>query len=84
MWRCWIGFNASHSMGAILFGLMYGFLAIFHSPLLFQSGYLLVVGLAMLSGFVALSKAYWFSVPFTGVGIAWASYVASVALSRIW
>ena len=27
MWRAWIGFNASHSMGAILFGLVYGFLA---------------------------------------------------------
>src|SRR5499433_1496467 len=27
MWRCWMGFNASHSMGLILFGLVFGFLA---------------------------------------------------------
>src|SRR5215813_13408539 len=27
MWRCWVGFNASHSMGLILFGLVFGFLA---------------------------------------------------------
>src|SRR4051812_45946150 len=37
MWKAWIGFNASHSMGAILFGLVYGYLAIAQSELLFES-----------------------------------------------
>jgi hypothetical protein len=32
MWRCWVGFNASHSMGLILFGLVFGFLALAHGP----------------------------------------------------
>src|ERR1700732_220594 len=36
MWRCWIGFNASHSMGLILFGLVFGFLALAHSQILFS------------------------------------------------
>jgi hypothetical protein len=44
MWRCWVGFNASHSMGLILFGLVFGFLALAHNQLLFQSPFLLVVG----------------------------------------
>jgi hypothetical protein len=82
MWRAWVGFNASHSMGAILFGLIYGFLAIVHSQLLFQSPFLLIVGLAMLGGFLVLGKFYWFSVPFTGIGISLACYVASIAASR--
>jgi hypothetical protein len=47
MWRCWVGFNASHSIGLILFGLVFGFLALAHGQLLFQSPFLLVVGLAM-------------------------------------
>ena len=84
MWRCWVGFNASHSMGLILFGLVFGFLGLAHSQLLFQSPFLLVVGLAMLVGFVLLSKAYFFSVPLTGVGVSLICYVASVALSRFW
>jgi hypothetical protein len=25
MWRCWVGFSATHSMGLILFGLVFGF-----------------------------------------------------------
>ena len=58
MWRCWVGFNATHSMCLMLFGLIYGFLAIFHSNLLFASPYLLVVGLLVVVGCLALSKAY--------------------------
>ena len=82
MWRCWVGFNASHSMGLILFGLVFGFLALAHGQLLFQSPFLLVVGLAMLGGFVVLCKVYFFSGPLIGISISLACYVASIALSR--
>jgi hypothetical protein len=82
MWRCWVGFNASHSMGLMLFGLVFGFLALAHGQLLFQSAFLLMVGLAMLVGCVVLCKVYLFSVPFTGASISLACYVASIALSR--
>src|SRR6266700_6281690 len=51
MWRCWGGFNASHSLGLILFGLIFGYLALAHGQLLFRSPFLLIVGLAMLGGF---------------------------------
>ncbi|WP_248679428.1 LIC_13387 family protein [Sinimarinibacterium sp. CAU 1509] len=81
MWNAWLGFNASHSMGAILFGLIYGFLAIQHGSLLFQSAFLLSAGLAMLGGYLALGKLYWFRVPFTGITVALVCYIASVALS---
>lgn len=82
MWRTWVGLNASHSMGIILFGLIYGFLAIAHSRLLFQSPFLLIVGLAMLGVFFALGKAYWFSAPLIGISISLVCYVASIAASR--
>jgi hypothetical protein len=82
MWRCWVGFNASHSMGLILFGLIFGFLALAHSQLLFQSPFLLIVGLAMLGGFVVLSKVYFFSAPLVSLSISLACYAVSIALSR--
>jgi hypothetical protein len=77
-----VGFNASHSMGLILFGLLFGFLALAHGQLLFQSSFLLVVGLAMLGGLVVLCKVYFFSGPLIGTSISLACYVASIALSR--
>jgi hypothetical protein len=83
MWRCWVGFNVSHSMGLILFGLVFGFLAVAHGELLFQSTFLLVLGLAMLGGFVVLCKIYFFSVPFAGISISLAFYIASIVLSRV-
>jgi hypothetical protein len=82
MWRCWTGFNASHSMGLILFGLVFSYLALAHGQLLFQSPFLLVVGLAMLGGLVVLCKAYFFRGPLAGVCISLACYLASIALSR--
>jgi len=82
MWRCWVGFNASHSMGLILFGLIFGFLALAHGQLLFQSPFLLVVGLAMLGGLVVLCKVYFFSGVLIDITISLACYVASIAVSR--
>jgi hypothetical protein len=82
MWRAWVGFNASHSMGLILFGLVFGFLALAHGELLFHSPFLLVVGLAILGGLVVLCKVYFFSAPLTGISISLACYVASIVLSR--
>src|SRR5215813_12702884 len=60
MWRCWVGFNASHSMGLILFGLVFGFLALVHENFFFHSPSLLFVGLEMLGVFVVLSKVFFF------------------------
>jgi hypothetical protein len=78
MWKAWIGFNASHSYGAILFGAFYGYLALVHARFLFQSGYLLLVGALLLGGYVFLGKRYWFSVPFRGILLAAALYLAGV------
>lgn len=82
MWRCWIGFNASHGMGLMLFGLVYGFLTVAHGQLLFHSPFLLLVGFAMVTGVSVLSKRYFFSVPFLGTSVSLACYVGSIVMSR--
>jgi hypothetical protein len=82
MWRCWMGFNASHSMGLILFGLIYGDLALAHDQLLFRSPFLLLVGLVMLACLIVVCRLYFFSAPLIGVSISFVFYVVSIALSR--
>lgn len=81
MWRGWIGFNAGFSIGVLLFGAIYAFLAIVHHRLLFGSRYLLAVGLLVVGGFCALSRAYLFSIPFLCFATSFACYVASVIAS---
>ncbi len=83
MWQAWIGFNASHSFGAMLFGLIYGYLAASQPSLLFGSVFLLVVGFALLAGYTALALKYWFSLPFRGIAIALALYITAIAISLI-
>jgi hypothetical protein len=80
MWKCWIGFNASHSLCAILFGLVYGYLAISHSEFLLASWFLLVTGLGLLASLAVLGKLYWFSIPFRGITIAFAVYLTALIL----
>lgn len=80
MWKAWIGFNASHSFGAMFYGLVYGYLALRHPGLLFQSPFLLTVGLVLLVGYTLLAKAYWFSIPLIGIVLSTALYVAALVL----
>ena len=82
VWKAWLGFNASHSMALILFGLVYGYLAVAHRTVLYSSPYLQLLGFLMLAGLLLLCWRYWFSVPFAGIAIALVCYVASLLAPR--
>ena len=68
-------------MAALLFGVIYGFLAFAHTNLLFSSPFLLGVGLVTVGALFALSIVYWFRTPSICIGISLAFYVASVLAS---
>jgi hypothetical protein len=80
MWKAWVGFNATHSYGLILFGLVYGYLAVVHREILFNSPFLLTIGLATLGGLLFIAKVYFFSNPFRYVVIATICYALSVVV----
>ena len=60
-----------------------GYLAAAHREVLFNSPFLLAVGLALLAGWLFLGKVYFFSTPFRGIVIATICYVISVGLGLI-
>jgi len=80
MWDAWVGFNGSHSLGAILLAVLYGILAASHMDVLASSRVLLPVAAVTGLGYVFLAYTYWFSVPFAGVTIATACFVAAAVL----
>ena len=82
MWRAWVGFNASHSMGAILFGVVYLYFAFTAPALLFGSLFLRGLGLAFLLSWLALGWRYWFKIPFRGVLLALVLFAAGVGSAR--
>lgn len=78
VWKAWIGFNASHSLGGILFGLVYGYLALVEPAFLFASTFLLAVALGLLACLLVLAWRYWFRIPLTGVALALACCLFAV------
>jgi hypothetical protein len=81
MWRAWIGFNASHSLGAMLFGVLYGYLSVFQFQMLLQARFLLFVGAIFLASILVLAKRYWFSIPFAGIASSLVLYVVGAAVA---
>jgi hypothetical protein len=76
MWKAWVGFNVSHSMGLMLFGMIYGYLAVCRWDVLQRSYFLAAVGLLVLVSYVVLARVFWFSDPLIGVSAATLLYVA--------
>ena len=82
MWRVWMGLNATHSFGLMLFGLVYGYLAIFESAFLFRSWFLLGLGVTLLLGYSIVARLYFFSAPLRGVALAMFLYVVGIIVHR--
>jgi hypothetical protein len=82
MWRVWVGLNATHSFGLILFGALYGYLAICHSAFLFRSWYLLALGFTLLLSYAAIARLYFFTAPFRGIALAAVLYLLGIVVNR--
>ena len=69
VWSAWVGFNASHSLGAMLFAAVYGLLALAHPDWLRASPALLGLGVATCLAYLALAARYWFRTPLLGIAL---------------
>ena len=82
IWKAWIGFNASHSLGAMLVPAFYIPLAMTDFKIieesLWFSGLPVMIGLS----YLFLAKKYWFKIPFIGILISTLCFIgAAIELS---
>jgi hypothetical protein len=83
IWRAWVGFNFSHSLGAVLFGV----LCIFAGTVIGTvavPGWMLFLLPAVGLIYLVLGVLYWFRTPIAGIAVAtgcllaaWLNHVAS-------
>jgi hypothetical protein len=82
MWRAWVGFNLSHSLGAVLFGVLV--VLVGRTSASFGNNATLFLPLAVVVSIVylGLGMAYWFRTPIIGIGlsvflfsVAWVLYL---------
>jgi hypothetical protein len=69
MWSAWVGFNLSHSLGALLFGAACCIVAACFRVFAFEPWALLALALVS-AGYLAIGLKYWFRVPIAGAAIA--------------
>ncbi|TMP35491.1 LIC_13387 family protein [Pseudoalteromonas rubra] len=80
MWQAWVGFNASHSLGALLFAAFYIPLCISHFDIISDTIWFSVLPSVVSISYLLLAVKYWFKVPFTGILIASACFVTAAWL----
>lgn len=81
MWKAWIGFNASHSLGIIFFGAIYSYLSLFAWTLLVHSAFFVGLGIVFFASYLLLAKLYWFRNPLIIVALAGSLYVLGCAVA---
>ena len=81
IWKAWIGFNASHSIGAMFIGVMniyvaHNFFTVLQNDFFFFTFNILTIGFYLL-----LAKRYWFRIPFFGILLTLICFLTSFILT---
>ena len=80
MWAAWVGFNASHSLGALLVAAFYIPMAASHMALIQQSLWFSLLPSITGVSYLILAKKYWFKIPFVGISISTICFVLAFVL----
>ncbi len=80
IWKAWVGFNASHSLGAILIAGVYIPLSVSNFNVIQQSIWFSFLPVIIGLSYLILAKIYWFKIPLIGVSISTVCFVLAAAL----
>jgi hypothetical protein len=80
IFRAWVGFNASHSLGAIFFAAIYIPLAYSHIQFITHNSWFAVLPSIIGFSYLFLAKYYWFKIPFFGFLLSTACFVSAFVL----
>jgi len=83
VWKAWIGFNASHSLGAMLVAGFYIPLTLSNFAVIEQSPWFTWLPVLIGLSYLFLAKKYWFKIPFFGVLISTICFASAAILVNI-
>lgn len=83
VWDAWVGFNASHSLGAMLVAAVYIPLTVSYFSVIQQSAWFSILPTLVGLAYLLLAKKYWFRVPFFGVLISTLCFAGATVLINI-
>jgi len=80
MWRAWVGFNLSHSLGVSLLGLTVLLVGRTSASFALNAAVFLPLAVMVSFAYLGLAVVYWYRAPVVGVGLAVALFVSAWAL----
>jgi len=80
VWNAWVGFNASHSLGAMLVAAVYIPLAVSYFNIVQHSFWFSFLPVLIGVSYLILAKKYWFKIPFVGVLISTICFASAAVL----
>ncbi len=80
MWHAWIGFNASHSLGAMLVAAFYIPLVVTNMAFIRESMWFSILPVFIGVAYLLLAKKYWFKIPFIGIFISTICFTGAAIL----
>ena len=80
MWRAWVGFNLSHSLGAVLFGAVVALVARTPGAFAADAAVFAPLAVAVSLAYLVLAAKYWFRTPIVGCALSAALFSAAWAL----
>jgi hypothetical protein len=80
LWRAWVGFNLSHSLGAVLLGSIVLLVGRSQASFQQQANVFLPFVVLVCGTYLWIGLRYWFRTPIVGIALSGACFVASWAL----
>ena len=77
IWLAWVGFNFSHSLGAVLFGCFVVLIGRNDASYTSQATLAAPLALVVSLGYLVLGIKYWFRTPIIGIGVSVACFAGA-------
>jgi len=80
LWLTWVGFNLSHSLGAVLFGVVVLLVGRSHASFAANWTAFVPFAIAVSAAYLAIGLRYWFRTPIVGILISCVCFASSGVL----
>ena len=83
MWLAWVGFNLSHSLGAVFFGVAVLVIGRSASTFTAEGGLFGPLAIVVSAAYLVLAIKYWFRTPIVGCAVSVVLFVSSWLLAGV-
>ncbi len=80
LWKAWLGFNLSHSLGVALFGGVVLVIAVFHIGFFTDNPIVQVAFVVIAAAYLVLSMFFWFWGPAVGSALSLLCFLGAIAM----